>query len=325
MNKSGKPKQAVFFIMRVTLLHVFLAFSCISYSFAGTADGQEILDKKISLNLSSKELKTVLKMITTSAEVGFTYNSRILPENKKITLVANDERLGDILSRIFAPLGISYEAIGKQIVLKKRKNPVTGQLLPDNMPAELFRPITGAVLAIDGTALTGVSVTVAGSSRGTVTDEKGHFHIEANDGDILVFSFVGFQTTRLTVGSSSAMNVTLLKSENALNDVVITALGIKRESRSIGYSAQKITGSDIVQASPPDLASGLMGKSAGLNITASNGVQGSSQRIVIRGNNSILGGNQPLLVIDGIQVQNDPYGPGDAKRLGFLSQLPQHR
>src|SRR5258708_16801335 len=189
MNKSGKPKHAVYFIMRVTLLHVFLALSCISYSFAGTADGQEILDKKISLNLSSKELKTVLKMITTSAEVGFTYNSRILPENKKITLIANDERLGDILSRIFAPLGISYQAIGTQIVLKKRKNPVTGQLLPDNIPAKLFRPITGAVLAIDGTALTAVSVTVAGSSSGTVTVEKGHFHIDANDEHILPFSF----------------------------------------------------------------------------------------------------------------------------------------
>ncbi|MHA4812163.1 SusC/RagA family TonB-linked outer membrane protein, partial [Flavitalea flava] len=86
------------------------------------------------------------------------------------------------------------------------------------------------------------------------------------------------------------------------------ALGIKRESRSIGYSAQKVTGADITQASPPDLATGLMGKSAGLNITASNGVQGNSQRIVIRGNNSILGSNQPLLVIDGIQVQNDPVG-----------------
>src|ERR1700754_4470494 len=132
MNKSGKPKQAVFFIMRVSLLHVFLAISCISYSFAGTVDGQEILDKKISLNLSAKELKTVLKVITTSTEVGFTYNSRIIPENKKITLIANDERLGDVPSRIFAPLGISYEAIGRQIVLKK-KNALTSQLMPQHI------------------------------------------------------------------------------------------------------------------------------------------------------------------------------------------------
>jgi len=308
MNKSGKPKHAVFFIMRVTLLHIILAISCISYSFAGTADGQEILDKKISLNLSSKELKAVLKMITTSAEVGFTYNSRILPENKKITLVANDERLGDILSRIFAPLDISYEAIGKQIVLKKKKNTITGQMLRDNIIDELFKPVSGSVLSVEGSPLSGVSVTVAGSSKGTVTDEKGNFHLEANEGDVLVFSFVGFQTVRMTVSFSSPIKVTLLKSENSLNDVVVTALGIKREARSIGYSAQKVNGSDIVQASPPDLATGLMGKSAGLNITASNGVQGSSQRIVIRGNNSILGGNQPLIVIDGIQVQNDPVG-----------------
>lgn len=294
--------------MRVTLLHVFLALSCMSYCFAGTADGQEVLDKRISLNLSSKEIKTVLKMITTSAEVGFTYNSRILPENRKITVIANEERLGDVLSRIFGPLDISYEAIGRQIVLKKRKSQMADRLLKGDITNEIFKLISGTVLSGDNAPLPGVSVTVAGSSRGTVTDEKGHFQVQANDGEVLVFSFIGFQTVRVTVGANPVINVTMVKSDNSLNDVVVTALGIKREARSIGYSAQKVTGSDIVQANPPDLASGLMGKSAGLNITTSNGVQGNSQRIVIRGNNSILGSNQPLIVIDGIQVQNDPVG-----------------
>src|SRR3954463_12500808 len=101
MNKNGKPKPAVLFIMRVTLLQFFLLLSCISYSFADKVNGQEILDKKISLNLSSKEMKTVLRMIANSTEVGFTYNSRILPENKKISVVANEERLGDVLARLF--------------------------------------------------------------------------------------------------------------------------------------------------------------------------------------------------------------------------------
>jgi len=287
-----------------------------SYCFAGTADGQEVLDKKISLNLSSKELKTVLRMITTSAEVGFTYNSRILPENKKVSVVANNERLGDVLSRLFAPLNISYEAIGKQIVLKKNGNAVTGQLMADHITDMLFKPITGTVLTAEGSPLSGVSVTVAGSSRGTTTNERGEFHLEANEGDVLVFSFIGYQTTRLTVNLSTPIKIVLAASENSLNNVIVTALGIKREARAIGYSAQKVIGSDITKASPPDLATGLMGKSAGLNISQPNGVQGNSQRIVIRGNNSILGSNQPLLVIDGVQVTNDPVGGQQASNNG---------
>jgi len=294
--------------MRVTLLHVFLALSCISYCFATTADGQEILDKRITLHLSSKEIRTVLKMITTSAEVGFTYNSRILPESKKITVIANDEKLGDVLSRIFGPLDIAYEAIGKQIVLKRRNGQLADRLSKEEVTGEMFKLISGTVLSGDNNPLSGVSVTVAGTSRGTVTDEKGHFQVQANEGETLVFSSIGFQTVRITVGTNAVVNITLIKSDNSLNDVVVTALGIKREARSIGYSAQRVSGSDIVQANPPDLASGLMGKSAGLNITTSNGVQGNSQRIVIRGNNSITGSNQPLIVIDGIQVQNDPVG-----------------
>jgi len=306
MNKNGKPKQAVLFIMRVTLLHIFLALSCISYCFAGKADGQEVLDKKLSLHLSSKELKTVLKDISSFTAVGFTYNSSILP-GKRINVVANNERLGDILLKILSPFDISFEVIGKQIILRKR-NSLTGDMTGMSLMDEIAKSITGTVVSVDGAALPGVSVTVSGTSKGTVTDEKGRFQIQANEEDVLVFSFIGFQTVRMTVGTRTSINITLVKSESALSDVVVTALGIKREARSIGYSAQKVTGADITQANPPDLASGLMGKSAGLNITTSNGVQGNSQRIVIRGNNSILGSNQPLIVIDGIQVQNDPVG-----------------
>src|SRR5579863_8811624 len=122
MNKNGKPKQAVLFIMRVSLLQIFLVLSCVSYSFAGTATGQEVLDKKVSLNLPSKEIRTVLKAIAASTEIGFTYSNGVLQNRQKITVVANDERLGDLLQRIFGPLHISYEVIGHQIVLKKDPN-----------------------------------------------------------------------------------------------------------------------------------------------------------------------------------------------------------
>lgn len=144
--------------------------------------------------------------------------------------------------------------------------------------------------------------------QSTLTDEKGYFILKNVPGNaVLVFSFVGYSDVEIPA-AATAMDVTLHPAPANLNEVVVTALGIKREAKSIGYSVQKVVGTDITKAATPDLASGLMGKAAGLNITTSNGVQGNSQRIVIRGNNSILGSNQPLIVIDGIQVQNDPVG-----------------
>jgi iron complex outermembrane receptor protein len=306
MNKNGKPKQAVLFIMRVTLLQFFLLVSCISYSFAGTADGQEILEKKVSLNLPSKEIKTILKAIAASTEIGFTYSNDVLQNRQKITVIANEERLGDVLEKIFGPLHISFEVIGRQIVLKKDPSAT----MPAHGQGADFRPITGTVVGTDGEPLQGISVTILGTNHGTVTDSKGHFTIEAKEGDVLVFSSIGFTNYKATVGTSSDLAVTLAKSDNSMGEVVVTALGIKREAKSLGYSNQQVSGADVIKADPPNISTGLIGKAAGLNVTVPNGVEGSLSRIVIRGNNSLLGNNQPLIVVDGVMVDNEPILPG---------------
>jgi iron complex outermembrane receptor protein len=308
MNKNGQPKQAVLFIMRVSLLQFILVLSCVTYSFAGTATGQEILDKKVSLNLPSKEIRTVLKAIAASTEIGFTYSNDVLQNRQKITVIANEERLGDLLQRIFGPLHISYEVIGHQIVLKK--DPAAQSATTGHSAGIAFQPITGTVIGADGAPIPGVSVTIAGTTRGTTTDVQGHFSIDAKDGDVLVFSSIGFDIFRATVGATASdLHISLQKSNHSLNEVVVTALGIRREAKSLGYSAQQVSGSDVVKADAPDISNGLIGKVAGLNITEPNGVEGSSSRIVIRGNNSLLGNNQPLIVVDGVMIDNEPILP----------------
>lgn len=280
--------------MRVTLLQCLLVLSCISYSFAGKADGQEILDKKVSLNLPSREIRAILRTISASTEIGFTYSSDLLYNRQKITVIANQERLGDVLEKIFKPLHISFEVIGRQIVLKNK---------------EALIEITGTVRGSDGQPLQGVSVTVAGTTRGTTTNEKGVFRIEANPGETLIFSSIGYVDNRATIGDSSPINMVLTKTENSMGEVVVTALGIKREARSLGYSDQRVSGADLIKSDPPNISNGLIGKAAGLNITLPNGVEGGSSRIVIRGNNSLFGNNQPLIVIDGVMVDNEQMLP----------------
>jgi iron complex outermembrane recepter protein len=208
MNKNGEErKHALLFIMRVSLFQILITLSLTSFTFANNASGQEILDKKLSLNLPSKEIKTVLKTIAADMQIGFTYSNNTLPGKQKISVIANDERLGDVLARIFAPLNISYEVIGKQIVLKRNEPKELSQLL--NTDADAFKNITGTVTGVDGAPLQGVSVSVAGTRRGTTTDDKGNFQIQANAGDVLVFSSVGFAEERIKVGESSSINISL--------------------------------------------------------------------------------------------------------------------
>ncbi|HVM87518.1 MAG TPA: SusC/RagA family TonB-linked outer membrane protein [Puia sp.] len=302
MNKNGEPKHALLFIMKVSLLQILLTLSFISYSFAKKANGQDVLDKKVSLNLSSKEIKTVLKTISTTTQVGFTYSNNTIPNKQKITVIANDERLGDLLNRILNPFSISFEVIGNQIVLKRSDLKLVAQL--DDSNEEKFKLVTGTVTSPEGAPLQGASVSIAGTTRGTVTDEKGHFQIQANEGEVLIISSVGYVVSRITISASTALNIVLQKAETSMNEVVVTALGISRQKRALGYSQEQIKGSELTESNAPNVINAVEGKMAGVNITSPNGVDGGSTRILIGGNNSISQDNQPLIIIDGMPMDN---------------------
>lgn len=164
--------------------------------------------------------------------------------------------------------------------------------------------ITGRVTDAKG-PVAGVTVSVKGTSRGTQTSANGSFSIEATQGETLRFSNVGYKTIEIVVGSTKTINATLTEDAGALDEVVVTALGIKREAKTVGYSVQKVGGQELTQTNAPTVATGLMGKVSGLNISVPNGVEGGSQRVVIRGAASLKGSNQPLYVIDGMPIDNN--------------------
>ena len=303
MNKTRKFKHAAVFIMRVTLLQLILTASLATYTFAGTLHGQEVLDKKVSLNVSSEEIKSVLKRISFITSIGFTYSNTTISTSKKISLNVTNERLGDVLTGILTPLNINFEVIGNNIVLKKSDAHFSVFASTDIKEADL-KSISGTVTSEDGVPLSGVSINIAGTTKGEVTDAKGQFNIDANEGDVLIFSSVGFADVKITVSGSSVVNVTLKQNQNAMREVVVTALGIKREKRSLGYSSEAIKGAEVAQSNAPNVINALSGKMAGVNITSPNGVDGGSTRIIIGGNNTISGDNQPLIIIDGMPMDN---------------------
>lgn len=167
------------------------------------------------------------------------------------------------------------------------------------------RVIKGKVTAADdGTSIPGVTVMVKGTTTGTQTNVDGNYEITVGSGTVLVFTYIGMISKEETVGNRSVVNVALESDERSLSEVVVTALGIQREQKALGYAVSKVDPTTVLQKSEPDILKGLQGKVPGVDIRASQGVPGSATRIQIRGISSFGLDTEPLIVVDGIPFSN---------------------
>jgi len=176
--------------------------------------------------------------------------------------------------------------------------------------AQERKAVTGTVLSDDGSPLPGVTVRIKGSNRNTQTDARGSFRIPVQPGESLEFSFIGYESQSIKPGESGIVDVKMHTASSALEQVIVTGMGIKREKKALGYAAQDIKSVELLKNKDANLVNSLNGKIAGLNITNSGGAPGSSASIIIRGGTSLEGNNQPLFVIDGMPMDNST-GQGD--------------
>jgi outer membrane cobalamin receptor len=151
--------------------------------------------------------------------------------------------------------------------------------------------------------MVGVSVVVQGQATGVSTDENGAYSLSVPDNAQLRFSFVGYKTVTVAVSGRTRIDVTLTPDESSLDAVVVTALGIKREERSLGYSVAQVSGKELTEVNHENVLTGLSGKVPGVAISSTGGA-GSSVSMVIRGTTSLNGDNQPLFVVDGTPIAN---------------------
>jgi TonB-linked SusC/RagA family outer membrane protein len=172
-------------------------------------------------------------------------------------------------------------------------------------------PIHGTVVsAVNGETIVGASITVLNTSKGTITDFDGKFSIDVQPGATLVVSYVGMKTTE--VSAADGMIVSLDEDTEVLQEVLVTALGISRSERSLGYAASKVEADEVVKARTTNVASALAGKVAGVQVQSTSTDPGSVSNVIIRGFSSIGGSNQPLYVIDGVPLQSTAdYGNGE--------------
>lgn len=170
------------------------------------------------------------------------------------------------------------------------------------------RTVVGTVKGDDGEALIGASVRVKGAAIGAVTDANGKYSVTVPAGsNVLIFAYTGYSTQEVTLGASNVVEV-VLESGTVLKEAVVTALGISREEKSLGYGVTSVKGDDVARSGEVNVIQGLAAKSSGVQVIGSGGTPGASSKILIRGNATFTGENQPLIVVDGVPYDNQTLG-----------------
>lgn len=182
-----------------------------------------------------------------------------------------------------------------------------------NLVLAQAKEITGKVISMDdGASVPGASVSVKGTTLGTITDMDGMYRLKIpQNAKVLVFSFVGMKTEEVSINNQSVINVKLSSDNIAVDEVVVTGLGISREKKSLAYAVQDVKSEEITKAGQMNLTSSLSGKVAGVQVNQFGGAVGASSRISIRGNSSLSPDQQPLIVVDGVPISNSSNRSGD--------------
>jgi TonB-linked SusC/RagA family outer membrane protein len=225
-----------------------------------------------------------------------------------------------VLDACFRGQDLTYTIIEKTVVIKKRTampqvTTITkaALVIPDEQPEDIVK---GRVTTETGQPVVGATVQVKNSSTATVTDTSGRFTIDCPADATLVFSSIGFATQEIQVAGKNEINIVLAGDVRSLNEVVVTALGIKRESKRLGYSTATVNTDQLTTNRTTNVGNSLEGKVAGLNVSPPAGGPGSSSKIRIRGQSSFGGNNSPLIVVNGIPINNSSISAGGANGNG---------
>jgi TonB-dependent SusC/RagA subfamily outer membrane receptor len=265
--------------------------------------------QKVTYSGENVPIEKVFSTIKKQTGYGFFFQKELISLAKPVTINAVNEDLSDVLIALFKDQPLEFSIKNKTILVLKRVVPVMvpGSNLVDisNLMEEKDIVVKGQIKDAQGETLPGVSIKLKGSTVGATTDIDGRFTINVTDNNsILVFTYIGYQTQEVTVGSRTTLNVQLIAANTALTEVVVTALGISRQKKALAYAVTEVKGEEFTQARENNVANAFAGKIAGVNVTGISSGPGGSSRVVIRGNGSLSGNNQPLYVINGLPMNN---------------------
>jgi TonB-linked SusC/RagA family outer membrane protein len=261
---------------------------------------------RISIEKGDFSIKEALQRVEKQSNLSIAYNESKLNGDKRISIEFVNRPLDEALGVILSGTGFTYQIKDGYIMI-----------IPE---AQKEKTITGTVTEDDGTPLTGASIVIKGITKSVAADIDGKFTLSGvTPGQILAVSYLGYDTKEITVGNETVFNVVLQSSAIALEQVVVTALGIKRAEKALSYNVQTVNADDVTTVKNANIMNSLAGKVAGVTINTSSSGVGGATKVVMRGTKSIEQSNNALYVIDGIPMYNNRGGGNGGRNDEFGS------
>lgn len=252
--------------------------------------------KRISIKLNSAEFADVLSQIEAKSDYRFMFSNRKIPTGKNINIDVTNKDVPSILNEILVNTGFTYNILPNNLIV----------IVPQKKTADIV--VKGKIVDETGLPVIGASVKIKNAQGGATTDANGLFSLSVPENAVLVISYVSYTTQEIPVNGQTTLNISLKPSANELNEVVVTALGITKDQKTLGYSVTKVGGENMDKARESNIANSLSGRVAGLSVGGTTGGPGASARLNIRGATSFTGSTSPLIVIDGVPIDNSSRG-----------------
>lgn len=290
--------------MKKHLKHKFqyLLFFLLSIPAFVLATAQDV---RVNVDFTNASLGSVLNEIGKQASLSVVYNTKDVNPDKTVSIKASNEQVISVMNRLLKGTRVAYSIKDNHLILsaQEAKESVIMQ--------QVKLMVAGNVTDAKGEPLIGVSVSVKGTSNGTITNIDGHFSLQATKGTVIEISYIGYVVQEIRIADARPLKIVMQEDTKVLDEVVVTALGIKREQKALSYNIQQVKGDELNVVKDANFMNSLQGKVAGVTINSSSAGAGSASRVIMRGSKSITKDNNALYVIDGIPMFNVSFGKSE--------------
>lgn len=275
------------------------AFVATLFFFLCAFTSSQKVAAQITLTMNNATLGQVIELVKSQSKYQFFYDDQLSTQTVKHVSVSNAS-IETLLTQVLKGTQVTYKIEDNVVYLS------VGKKVAKSGPVKQVaaRKVTGAVVDANGEPLIGVNVSIEGTATGTITDFDGKYMLNVPEKTKIVFSYIGYKQMIL-LPKSNVLNVTMNEDTQTIDEVVVTALGIKREKKMLGYAIQDLKGDEVNKTGDPSITSMLGGKVAGLQMNTSSTGLGGSTKITLRGNSSLTDNNQPLWVVDGVPFNDN--------------------
>jgi TonB-linked SusC/RagA family outer membrane protein len=297
----------IFLVMNLTA--IILLSVCLTAHAGGYA-------QKITLSLKDASLEQVFREIKKQTSYSFVYYVEDLSKAQKVTLEVSNAAIEEVLQLSFKNQPLTYTIVDRNIVIKAKQtlNPQPAATLSTEIP---LADIIGRITNEQGEPISNANVILKRTGQGTVTNAKGEFSLhDVRSNDIIIISSIGYKTLHITPGNKTDLALVMETATDELNNVVVTALGITKQKKAVGFATQELAKKDLADAREVSVANYLTGKIAGVQVSLPASGVGGSSKVLIRGISSLSGENQPLYVVDGVPLDNTKYAEAQLFTMG---------